>query len=322
MSDPFDKLLRMAECHCGAHISRDMMTPIARGASGRTIVRIQLPDEAPVIGVHWTDEREDNDAFIPIARLLDSAGIRIPRILAYEPEKKGSGAALISDLGDRDLLSFAQEPWSRRKQLYTSALDQLHKLHQVTVPPSIHLQAPFDKKLYRWEQEYFAEHFIQNSQRLSASDFLNHKELEQITEKLSSFPRSPLHRDFQSQNIHIVDKNAWLIDFQGMRLGLPEYDLASLLYDPYSRLSSLEREELIQSWEITSSRPLDRDIFRDCAIQRLMQAGGAYAKLSALGQSWYAPHLPTALESLRELTASTRLEDLFAPLITNSSSPC
>jgi aminoglycoside/choline kinase family phosphotransferase len=44
-----------------------------------------------------------------------------------------------------------------------------------------------------------------------------------------------VHRDFQSQNIIARSGHAYLIDFQGMRPGLAEYDLASLLFDPYVR---------------------------------------------------------------------------------------
>ena len=53
-----------------------------------------------------------------------------------------------------------------------------------------------------------------------------------------------MHRDFQSQNIILREGQAYLIDFQGMRPGLAEYDLASLLYDPYVSLTNAERGEL------------------------------------------------------------------------------
>ncbi len=43
-----------------------------------------------------------------------------------------------------------------------------------------------------------------------------------------------MHRDFQSQNILVRNGQAYLIDFQGMRPGLAEYDLGSLLLIPMS----------------------------------------------------------------------------------------
>ena len=50
------------------------------------------------------------------------------------------------------------------------------------------------------------------------------------------------------------DGHAHLIDFQGMRPGLAEYDLASLLYDPYVSLTNAERMELIEFYRDTSGR--------------------------------------------------------------------
>ena len=65
--------------------------------------------------------------------------------------------------------------------------------------------------------------------------------LQAIAERLASFPRVLVHRDFQSQNIIVREEEAYLIDFQGMRPGLAEYDFASLLYDPYVNLTKSER---------------------------------------------------------------------------------
>lgn len=320
MPDSIDKLLSMAQRHCGENIPRDRSIPVARGASGRTIVRIALPGGGNMIGVHWTKDRDDNDSFVPVARLLDSAGVRVPRILDDEREAPGAGLALVSDLGDRDLLSCSGMEWDMLKGLYVSAMTELNKLHRVSIPSGFHLQAPFDLSLYRWEQEYFAEHFIQNRQGMSPQPFLNSAEMNNLAQRLSILPRMPLHRDFQSQNIHIVDGEAWLIDFQGMRMGLPEYDLASLLYDPYARLSASQREELAASWEKITGKTLNPALFRDCAIQRIMQATGAFAKLSLMGNSWYEGHLPVALTTLRELTASTPYEEVFAAVLTIDSS--
>jgi aminoglycoside/choline kinase family phosphotransferase len=90
-----------------------------------------------------------------------------------------------------------------------------------------------------------------------------------------------VHRDFQSQNIIIRQGQAYLIDFQGMRPGLAEYDLASLLYDPYVQLSAAERAELLEFYrgEAEIIDPAYEEKFRLCAMQRLMQALGAYGYL-------------------------------------------
>ena len=68
------------------------------------------------------------------------------------------------------------------------------------------------------------------------------------------FPRCFVHRDFQSQNIVIKDGAACFIDFQGMRPGLPQYDLASLLYDPYVCLPASERADLLEHYRAARRR--------------------------------------------------------------------
>ena len=103
------------------------------------------------------------------------------------------------------------------------------------------LPAQFDAALYLWEQHYFFEqclgrHFGVAEETLRELTAL--PALHAIAERLASFPRVLVHRDFQSQNIIVREEEAYLIDFQGMRPGLAEYDFASLLYDPYVSLTS------------------------------------------------------------------------------------
>jgi hypothetical protein len=125
-----------------------------------------------------------------------------------------------------------------------------------------------------------------------------------ICTRLAELPRVLVHRDFQSQNIMIRDEAAWLIDFQGMRPGLRQYDLASLLYDPYVELNSVERYDLLAAYQSTAeiNDPQFEEIFHLCALQRLMQALGAYGFLGHVkGKPEFLRHIPKALTSLREV---------------------
>ncbi|MEG0723884.1 MAG: phosphotransferase [Akkermansia sp.] len=324
MTHALQELASLASRHYGIPVSEERMTPIVQGASGRTIVRIAITDNESIMGISWTNNRPDNDAFVGVARQLAKAGVNVPDIIDYLPSGQGCGMALTKDLGDINLLSLAGVPDERKKEYYTKALQQLHLLHQA--PISIPLQPPFDESLYRWEQEYFAEYFIQGVLKCDTTHFLNHPACRQLACELATLPRKPLHRDFQSQNIHLVHEEAWLIDFQGMRYGLPEYDLASLLYDPYAKLNQQEREQLIVEWENIEGSPLNRELFIKCALQRLMQATGAYAKLGIIGTNkWYRSHLPTAIQSLIELTPTSSLESALLPILESAPAslpPC
>ena len=91
---------------------------------------------------------------------------------------------------------------------------------------------------------------------------------------------------------------------------MAEYDLASLLYDPYVDLPEKERGELTAYYR---ARQLEHGIaingefdlkLRLCAMQRLMQALGAYGFLSLVrGHKHFLQHVPAALKSLQCIVA-------------------
>ena len=127
-----------------------------------------------------------------------------------------------------------------------------------------------------------------------------------MADELAALPRVPVHRDCQSQNIMLHKGKAWLIDFQGMRYGRAEYDVASLIYDPYMDFTEHESEELLELYtELNGVAPND-DIFTACALQRLVQALGAFANIGYNQQrSWYLNLIPTGMAALRHAAAHT-----------------
>lgn len=310
---PEQLLAEFAQRHFGRPIDPGALSPICQGASGRFIARLTLPG-IQCIAIYWTDDRPDNMAFIPVARMLHQAGMRVPGILASQ-DMGNSGMALVQDLGDVNLLSFKAASWDEKRGYYASALEQVHRIHHLDFPENPGFQPPFDESLYRWEQEYFAEHFITHYIKGDAASFLSHPACIRLAAELAGLPRTPIHRDFQSQNIHIIDGETWLIDFQGMRMGLPEYDLASLIYDPYAGLSPLERDELCSIWEDICNAPLDRDLLAKCALQRIMQALGAFARYSNAGNAWYEEHVNPAAKTLFEISTTSLLAEPLGKVV-------
>lgn len=289
------------------------LEPIKRGASGRTIVRVKTPAREPFIGIHWTEEREDNSQFIPVARLLKDAKLRVPEIIH---DRSRYRVALVEDLGDVDLLSLKERPFAERLPFYRSALEQVDKLFYVKPPKDFHLMPPFDAALYRWEQEYFFEHMVDEFLGMDDSSLRREPAFLELANRLGTVARHLVHRDFQSQNLMIHDGKTYMIDFQGLRRGRQEYDLASLVYDPYMNHSADEREKLLELWEeIADERPLET-LFHECAAQRLMQALGAYGNIVRnRGDDWYRQHIATAGRLLGEVTAGTALETPLAPVL-------
>lgn len=283
--------------------------PIEKGGSDRRFYRVRCPGEQSLIVVKYNLAHTENRHYVRIAQFLASHDIHAPRIYFHDAEE---GLIWIEDLGKTDLFSFRREPWLVRGAFYRSAIDEIAKLHSLRshewsalrgeMPPE------FNAALYRWEQNYFFENclgrmFQLNDQQLRQLASL--PSLAQIAERLAALPRVLVHRDFQSQNIIVRNAQAYLIDFQGMRPGLAQYDLASILFDPYVSLAAAEREEIL-SYYMERRRFGAKEDFREalrlCAMQRLMQALGAYGFLGlAKGNRHFLEHVPAALTSLREI---------------------
>jgi N-acetylmuramate 1-kinase len=288
------------------------LEPIKRGASGRTIVRVKTPVHETFIGIHWTEEREDNAQFVPVANFLKQAKLRVPAIIH---DRSRYRVALVEDLGDVDLLSLKDRPFEERLPLYRSAFEQVDRLFYARPPKDFHLMPPFDENLYRWEQQYFFDYFVEDYLGRNPAALYENPVFTDLAERLGTVARHLVHRDFQSQNLLVKDGEIWLIDFQGLRRGRQEYDLASLIFDPYMDHSAKEREALLDLWEEISDERPEPTLFHECAAQRLMQALGAFGNiLKTRGDEWYRPHVATAARLLAEVTSGTPLEKPLAPV--------
>ncbi|MGI8891491.1 MAG: aminoglycoside phosphotransferase family protein [Chthoniobacterales bacterium] len=304
-----ETLLRQTRLHFpNLEEAQVKISPIEKGGSGRRFYRIQFSPEQTIVLVKYTREQAENQRYVEIANFLGDQGVRAPKIYFHDPDE---GLIWIEDLGERDLWSHREEDWSVRRGYYESALEEAARLHSISAADSgeirQYLPAQFDAALYLWEQYYFFENCLGRRFGVTQAGLQSLSELEslkQIAHRLAALPRALVHRDFQSQNLIVRDGHAFLIDFQGMRPGLGAYDLASLLYDPYVTLTSSERSDLLAFYqeEAEISDPAFVETFRLCAMQRLMQALGAYGYLGlAKGNASFLNHIPPALDSLGEI---------------------
>jgi aminoglycoside/choline kinase family phosphotransferase len=287
------------------------IVPIEKGGSDRKFYRIQFSPEQSIVLLKYTAEMAENQRYVEIAEFLAKHKIRAPKIYFHDPAE---GLIWLEDLGERDLWSYREHSWTVRRPLYESALTEIAKLHRISAADSAEIRrdlpAQFDAALYLWEQHYFFEQCLGRYFEIPTEKWRKLAELPRlraIAERLASFPRVLVHRDFQSQNIILRDEEACLIDFQGMRPGLGAYDLASLLYDPYVRLTTKERDELETFYLVQAklSDPAFAERLRLCAMQRLMQALGAYGYLGvARERKEFLEHIPAALHSLGEILAA------------------
>jgi len=290
--------------------------PLEKGGSGRRYYRIAMPGgEGSVILVRYTEAKEENRHYCDIAAFLATVGVSTPAFYHHDPQE---GLIWMEDLGEVDLWSFREADWATRHGLYHATLREAVRLHLrgqsvlASYSGQLTFQQAFTAELYRWEQNYFIDHCLQRHFGLGERALAPVRpRLEAIAERLAQRPRVLVHRDFQSQNIMVCEgrePNVCLIDFQGMRPGLAQYDLASLLYDPYVTFTPREHEWLLSDYMLLceeAGQPVGddfREIYDLCAMQRLMQALGAYGFLGyTQGRPDFLRHIPKALASLCEV---------------------
>jgi len=291
---------------------------LEKGGSDRKYYRIRVTDEHSLILVRYGEGREENRHYCAIAGFLARLGLHVPEIFHHDEEER---LIWMEDLGETDLWAYRGAEWDSLRRWYDLTLDQMAALHLRGMlaigRAGLKLQAEFNEELYAWEQNYFFENCAGRVFGRTGGAGADAGRLREIARKLAAKPRVLVHRDFQSQNVLVHRGEVWLIDFQGLRPGLPQYDLASLVYDPYVKLDADAREELIHAYlakVLDAGGRIEPD-FRQtldlCAMQRLMQALGAYGFLGLVKErTVFLEHIPVALASLRHVLE--RLPELAA----------
>ena len=252
------------------------------------------------------------DSFVNIGRHLHDQGLPVPRIIR---EDAFAGLAFVEDLGDRHLQTHVagMSAPADIRSLYREVIDLLVQLStsggRGFDPDWTWQTARYDREvIVEKECRYFIEAFVRGYcgrevafERIEAE---SHRLADGI---LAEEARGFMHRDFQSRNILISAGRPHVIDFQGGRLGPAEYDLASLLIDPYVALPAALRDRLRDDFiahyhEQTGKPPAAiAATYRLCALARNLQILGAFGFLAkAKGKTYFADYIPQALKSLQQ----------------------
>ena len=303
------------------------LTPLPGRGSDRVFFRLKWDREGTAILIHYDPRRVENTYYAGIAEFLREIEVPAPRVIRHDP---ATCLLLLEDLGDTDLWSFRKASWENRRPLYQKTLTILHRLHAFPEKdfPSgrVKLMESFGPDLYRWERDYFREHFAGNVCGIKLEPVFERElesELSALGERLSETRQCLVHRDLQSQNVMIRDGEPFFIDFQGIRFGSPFYDLGSLLCDPYVTFEDRERDELLSFYYGLSKEELAwaefRDYFWEASAQRLMQALGAYGFLGLRkGLKDFLGHIPAGLRNLHRASAQAA----SLPLLRKLSQTC
>lgn len=286
---------------------------IGSGGSNRKYYRIKK-NNSTIIVMKCMDGEADYHRHIEYTKFFSKYNIPVPELIEEERDKMN---ASFEDLGDVSLYSWlkCRREDEEIEKMYKKALDIAVQLHTKTTKnvsecPMLESRI-FDYEHFRWETGYFIERFvggIKNTKIKNLSAIQD--EFHRLASKADSYPKTVIHRDFQSQNIMIHLGIPRLIDYQGARMGLPAYDVASILWDPYYRLKDDMRERLLEYYVdemVKHHSPITPDTFLLCRLQRHMQALGAYGFLSEIkGKKYFLKHVPEGLRLLKEDVSSLK----------------
>ena len=264
-------------------------------------------------GIRKKNSISEMDAFIAIGRHLYAKGLPVPKIHLYDAF---SGLAFLEDLGDINLQKVANEA-KNLKDIIFCYQSVIHLLIKLSItgkegfdPAWTHQTPTYDKRLIlENECRYFVEAFLNGYLKWDTSFIDLQDDFFLISENALASPLNGfMHRDMQSRNIMIKNNRIYFIDFQGGRFGPIQYDLASLLIDPYVDLPYPVRIDLLDYTieKLSSILILEKKkfctCFDYCAISRNLQILGAFGYLSRVKKkTHFEQYIPAAVKTLKQL---------------------
>lgn len=282
--------------------------------SGRVYWRIGERPASHILLVSHAEDA-DYDRFLRVSTHLRGAGLKVPQVFGSDDEAR---QVVLEDLGSELLLArmhaagFPGEGDLQKLEAdYEAVIEALGTWQQVgtasmALCPSLSDRV-FDREALLWETGYFAHRCAQDAYGLSPerlADAALQRELSDLADRVAAHDLVLMHRDFQSQNLMWREDGPWFIDYQGARAGSRWYDLASLLWDPYVQIPMNNRFRLFLGHcrrNAVPDGPLAWQQLQDAALQRVMQALGAYGFLSGVkGLPWFRQFLTPAVRVLRQ----------------------
>lgn len=296
--------------------------PLTGSASERRYYRM-CSGNVSCVGVVGTD-REENAAFVALARHFRSRGIPVPEVYAVSDDGM---TYLQEDLGmemlyDRYLNTRkGGEGSGDAEDLLCRTVGMLPKLQfegAVGLDFSVcHPQKEFGVRSAMFDLNYFKYCFLKAT-GLEFHEMLLQDDFERLAEDLadSALPVADgtvdiptfLYRDFQARNVMIRDGQPYFIDFQSGRRGPICYDVASFIWHARSGYGKDLKDRMLSSYLDSLSQyiDVDRKMFmenlRIFLLFRSLQVLGAYGF-----RGWtehkanFVTSIPTAVSALKEL---------------------
>ncbi|MDL2329245.1 phosphotransferase [Desulfosarcina sp. OttesenSCG-928-A07] len=290
-------------------------SPLAGDGSDRRWFRLSAGDRTMILADHGitpVPAGSEFNAFVRIGTHFRRAGLPVPRIYGQDAF---SGLVFLEDLGDFHLQDAVFQAADE-----TVVMDLYQKVISLWGNLSLKAEDGFSSSwtcqttaydvslILEKECQYFVTAFLNQYLGMGVGDWELADEFLALANKTveNAIP-GLIHRDFQSRNIMLRQGEPYLIDFQGARSGPVQYDLASLLIDPYVGLSSSLQERLLQvamgHMDQLMGRTMDREKFlagyHCCCATRNLQILGAFGFLTQVKKKTaFARWIPPAARML------------------------
>lgn len=238
-----------------------------------------------------TPSAEYLDAFLRVARHLESLGVPAPGVIGVEP---ATHTALVQDLGAASMAS-ALDAGAEPAPLYFDAARSLVTLH--AAPPPEELPAWDAAAMIRATQATFCDWWWPASFGADCPAETRQGLATALTAMLAPFPgQGFVHRDYFPANLIPTPRGMAVIDFQDAALGHPAYDLVSLVEDARRDVDPALREAVVSAY--LAQRPeLEAEGFRAAmavhAAQRHLRVAALWVRLDQRdGKPHYLQHGP------------------------------
>jgi aminoglycoside/choline kinase family phosphotransferase len=253
---------------------------------------------------------KENFSYLKIGKHLFSKGIPVPCIYSYDLDH---GWFIMEDLGEENLQDIAINSDSRMtiyKRVVHLLIEIQLKGREGFNPEWCYHTKRYDRFIMeKFESDYFRTYFLKGLLGLKQDLSGLQSSFQHLSYRASLADNDFfLHRDFQSRNLIIKRDKIGVIDWQGARLGPLQYDLASLLIDPYVGLTKDERMVLYDHYLELLDKHLPgtsgsfTKYYPYVAVQRNLQILGAFSYLSKIqGKKGFLAYVSPALRSLQEL---------------------
>ena len=291
----------------------ETVSAITGSASNRSYYRL-VSEAGRCIGVIGTD-REENNAFVTLARHFSSKGIPVPEIYSVSDD----GMVYIQeDLGGislYDLLLSArkgQTSWDEVEALLCRTMSLLPKIQYEGAEgldfSICYPQPSFDRQNVMFDLNYFKYCFLKAT-GLEFNEVLLQQDFERLADDLLLHDTDTfMYRDFNVRNVMVKEGSPYFIDFQGGRRGPVCYDVASFVWQARAAYDDDLKEKLVQSYvdALTAYAEVHRDTFKAdlklFRLFRLLQVLGTYGFRGwTEHKAAFVVSIPSAISNLKEL---------------------